>query len=186
MKHKNAITIIFLAFTCVAVGQNVGIGTNEPAAALDVTGQIRMNDGSQENGNILLSDSTGIGSWVNPNDGIPLPDPFAAVPIRYQGSYLYVLPVDYPELNWDAAVAQCNNLDTLGHSDWYLPSRLELDAMYKQSYLIAGLSQTEAFKYWSSTEQDMDNAFTQRLDYGGPDPDPKIQLNSCRCVRLKD
>jgi len=154
-------------------------------AALEVAGQLKMDDGQQAAGKVMLSDAQGNASWADPNDAIPLPDPTGIVPIRYQGSYLYVAPVDSANLTWADAVNVCNNLAVLGFNDWYLPSRLELDAMYKQSYLIAGLSQTESFKYWSSTELDMDNAIAQRLDYGGPDPDLKTQLNNCRCVRLK-
>lgn len=178
--------LLWIALFVPGYSQNVGVGTTDPMSKLDVKGQIRMDDGTQADGHVLVSDADGKASWVNPNDGLSVPNPALAVPIRYQGTYLYVLPQDYTNLSWDDALSRCNNLDTLGYQDWYLPSRLELDAMYKQSYLISGLSQTEAFKYWSSTEIDVDNAISQRLDYGGPDPDLKTKLNNCRCVRLKN
>ena len=99
---------------------------------------------------------------------------------------IYVHPTDNASnLNWATAKTTCENLTAFGKSDWYLPSRLELNAIYKQSYLISGLSETEIVKYWSSTAKDATYAFTQRLDYGGPDPDAKTDTagHNCRCVR---
>ncbi|MEM7371974.1 MAG: DUF1566 domain-containing protein [Bacteroidota bacterium] len=115
-----------------------------------------------------------------------VPDPMIPIPIRYQGEEVYVHPTDNASgVDWSTAQSTCANLTAYGHSDWYLPTRLELDAMYKQSYLISGLSQIAIAKYWSDTEYDASNAYTQRLDYGGPDPDPKSDSagHNCRCVR---
>ena len=169
----------------------VGIGIDVPTSILDVDGTItstglKMVDGNQATGKILISDSEGLAAWTDANDGLPVPDPAAIIPIRYHGSYLYVHPTDNAtDVNWSTAQTTCSNLNVFGFSDWYLPSRLELDAIHKQSYLITGLSQTPIVKYWSNTALDVDNAYTQRLDYGGPDPDPKINStgHNCRCVR---
>ena len=49
---------------------NVGIGTNSPAEKLDVTGSIRMTDGNQAAGNVMVSDANGTASWSNENDGV--------------------------------------------------------------------------------------------------------------------
>lgn len=71
-----------------------------------------------------------------------------------------------------------------GYDDWYLPAKYELDAIYKQSYLMDDLEQVSDYSYWSSTETDSNDAWTQRLDYGGPrpiikdSPGPRV-----RCVR---
>ena len=170
---------------------NTGIGIDPPTSKLDVAGTVtslglKLTDGNQASGKILVSDSEGIGRWANANDGIPVPDPSGAIPIRFQGNYLYVHPTDSAtDIDWSTAQTACSNLNALGFTDWYLPSKLELDAMYKQSYLITGLSQTSSIKYWSNTELDAAQAYTQRLDYGGPDPDQKIDTtgHNCRCVR---
>ncbi|MBI1287155.1 MAG: hypothetical protein GC178_06200 [Flavobacteriales bacterium] len=48
------------------VGGNIGIGTSGPAQKLDVQGSIRMVDGNQAAGYLLVSDATGKMTWTNP------------------------------------------------------------------------------------------------------------------------
>jgi len=42
---------------------NVGIGTTTPAAKLDVIGKIKITDGSQGAGKVLVSDANGLATW---------------------------------------------------------------------------------------------------------------------------
>ncbi|MEJ8590625.1 hypothetical protein JSO54_05170 [Riemerella anatipestifer] len=42
---------------------NVGIGTNAPQTKLDITGSIKITDGTQQEGRVLTSDANGIASW---------------------------------------------------------------------------------------------------------------------------
>lgn len=42
---------------------NVGIGTISPTSKLEVTGSIKINDGTQGEGKVLTSDATGVGAW---------------------------------------------------------------------------------------------------------------------------
>lgn len=44
---------------------NVGIGTSSPGAKLEVNGTLKITDGSQGAGKILVSDSTGLASWLS-------------------------------------------------------------------------------------------------------------------------
>jgi hypothetical protein len=44
---------------------NVGIGTNAPAATLDVNGQVKISGGSPGDGKVLVSDANGVASWSN-------------------------------------------------------------------------------------------------------------------------
>ena len=170
---------------------NVGIGKFPTTNQVDINGTvassgIQMVDGNQGAGKVMISDANGNGTWVDANDGLPVPNTLSMIPIRYHGSYLYVHPTDNAtDVSWTTAQTTCTNLNALGFDDWFLPNKLELDAIHKQSYLITGLSQTHTTKYWSSTEMDASNAYTQRLDYGGPDPDPKTETtgHNCRCVR---
>jgi len=49
---------------------NVGINTESPSTALHVVGQLRIEDDSQANGKVLMSDANGVASWQNPPAGI--------------------------------------------------------------------------------------------------------------------
>jgi len=48
---------------------NVGIGTTSPVAKLEVAGQVKITDGSQGTGKVLISDSAGLASWQTPTGG---------------------------------------------------------------------------------------------------------------------
>ena len=43
----------------------VGIGTPDPQERLEVAGKIRISDGSQANGRVLVSDADGSGTWMD-------------------------------------------------------------------------------------------------------------------------
>jgi hypothetical protein len=166
-------------------------GLVKVAGDLDVgntisTAGLQLSDGSEAEGKLLISDVDGIATWVDPNTGLSLPDTAMPIPIKYHAGYLFVHPMDNgTEVTWDSAQVVCNDLSAFGFDDWYLPTLGELNAMYKQSYLITGLDESIAVKYWSNTEFDTEMAYTQRLDYGGPDPDAKsdFEEHRCRCVR---
>ena len=147
---------------------------------------MKFEDGNQGAGKVLVSDANGVSFWADPNDALAVPDTTQPVPIRYHGSYIYVYPEDNAtDVDWTTAQSTCDGLSAFGYDDWFLPDKLELNAMYKQSFLITGLEENNAYKYWSDTEMDASNAYTQRLDYGGPDPDDKTSTtgHSCRCIR---
>jgi hypothetical protein len=50
-------------------GGNVGIGTDNPVAKLQVNGQIKITGGSPGAGKVLTSDAHGMGSWQNISGG---------------------------------------------------------------------------------------------------------------------
>ncbi len=64
----------YLMLLLILLGQlswaQVGIGTNSPQESLEVNGSIRMTDGNQADGNILVSDANGSASWDNVTDNI--------------------------------------------------------------------------------------------------------------------
>ena len=78
------------------------------------------------------------------------------------------------------AAKVCDDLVAFGFEDWYLPSRAELDAINKQSYLLAdyGLE-----GYWSSTETADNKAYTIDFMYGSLSDDTKNQPRRAVCVR---
>ena len=49
--------------TFVVKGGNVGIGTANPGAALEVAGQVKINGGTPGAGKVLRSDAVGLASW---------------------------------------------------------------------------------------------------------------------------
>jgi len=59
------VLFIMLAFLLadIAVAQNVGIGVANPQAKLDVGGTLKITDGSQGVGKVLISDNNGMASW---------------------------------------------------------------------------------------------------------------------------
>lgn len=175
------VLLLFGVNNIYAQSGNVGIGIANPDAKLHIVGDVKIVDGTQGEGKILTSDATGLVKWTD-----AVPSTSEPIPLNYQGGLIYAFPSDSGvSINSDDANSICNNLMAFGFSDWYLPSRLELNALYKQSYLLTGLNETESIKYWSSTDKDEKHAYTQRLDYGGPDPDLKNDTvnHNCRCIR---
>jgi len=59
------------------------------------------------------------------------------------------------------AARYCNDLVTGGYDDWYLPSRDELDKLYKSKDVIGGFASN---RYWSSSEGSGESAWSQ--DFG--------------------
>lgn len=52
-------------------GGNVGIGTTTPTAKLEIVGSIKINNGSQGTGKILMSDASGFATWMTLTSGLP-------------------------------------------------------------------------------------------------------------------
>ncbi len=50
------------------ISDSLGIGTDSPQAELDVNGHIRMTDGNEAAGKVLVSDANGQASWGNAGD----------------------------------------------------------------------------------------------------------------------
>ncbi|MEE9905819.1 MAG: DUF1566 domain-containing protein [Chlorobium sp.] len=81
------------------------------------------------------------------------------------------------------AAGYCNNLSAEGYTDWYLPSRDELDKLYDnlKFHQIEGFADT---LYWSSSEIDALNARMQYFDdYGMQSYLPKDTGFKVRAVR---
>lgn len=80
------------------------------------------------------------------------------------------------------AAAICVGLNSGGHTDWFLPSKSELDSMYVHLYLksIGGFAGTF---YWSSTEYNASNAWFQYFDNGFQSYDSKSRQFFVRAAR---
>ena len=139
-----------------------------------------------------------------------IPDPEQPVPIIYRGGIIYVNPVLFSSSDWgdnnfltnadsdtDGKINTkmivdvigegtypakiCSDLADFGNSDWYLPSRYELDAIYKQSYLLKYINYSS--QYWSSTEMNKDMAWKLNFYNGAQAADFKLRTYTYFCVR---
>ena len=81
-----------------------------------------------------------------------------------------------------AAIAArlCGNLVLGGYSDWYLPSKDELNQLYLNKVAIGGFAN---YFYWSSTNYNDGYAWTQYFDGGSWVLDTKYRLYYVRAVR---
>lgn len=77
----------------------------------------------------------------------------------------------------DYAANLCDKLVLNGYSDWFLPSKNELDLLYQQRGLVGGFTNDY---YWSSSEYDTINVWNQYFPYG-----PRYYANKSdkACVR---
>jgi hypothetical protein len=80
------------------------------------------------------------------------------------------------------AAAACDSLSTGGCSDWFLPSKEELNAMYVElkSNSVGGFADSE---YWSSSAQSMSLVNMQRFSDGWENPESSAQAYRVRAVR---
>jgi len=83
----------------------------------------------------------------------------------------------------------CNDLvitaGNAAYSDWYLPSRYELNLLFRQRSAVGGFNTTSGI-YWSSTEsasEPASMAWEQEFKLGGQYEDDKDQPNQVRCIR---
>jgi len=78
------------------------------------------------------------------------------------------------------AALLCNNLVLNSYSDWYLPSKDELNKLYQNRNIIGGFT-TSA--YWSSSENGANYGWAQNFDNGGQGSNSKGSTNNIRAIR---
>ncbi len=81
---------------------------------------------------------------------------------------------------WTDAKNACNNLVAGGFSDWHLPTKGELNELYKKRSVVGGFA---GDYYWSSTEDGAGNAWYQYFDGGGQNQFDKSLSGRVRAVR---
>jgi len=116
----------------------------------------------------------------NPNDA----KKWQAISIFYNGDSLYVYPIDNSSgCSWNDAYKICDELKAFGHTDWYLPSIGELNALYINRLKIQNLN--EEVGYWSVTTVINSNAWLQYFSDGNQYYDGILSYYRVRCVRKK-
>lgn len=90
----------------------------------------------------------------------------------------------------NSAANLCLNFESGGYGDWYLPSIQELNMLWRNIYnvtralsQIPGATLINKHEYWSSSENDWDNALCFFFDYGGAGINSKSMMNSVRAIR---
>ena len=81
-------------------------------------------------------------------------------------------PIGAPE---DYAALECREFSLNGFTDWFMPSKDELNEMYKQKEMIGGF---KPFAYWSSTEVSASRAWFQNFGAGQ-------QVKTQRFIRIQ-
>ncbi len=79
----------------------------------------------------------------------------------------------------DYAAKACADYSSGGKDDWFLPSKDELNELYKQKNTVGVASNV----YWSSSEGSADDAWVQYFSSGGQDDDYKGNGRRVRAVR---
>ena len=69
------------------------------------------------------------------------------------GHGLVAAVCDLEKRNWTNAKIACEALDINGYSDWHLPTKEELQYLYKNLHQV-GIADFERRQYWSSTESE--------------------------------
>ena len=79
----------------------------------------------------------------------------------------------------------CSDLVLNGYSDWYLPSKDELNKLYLNRVAIGGFTTTAGFSnYWSSTQFDFNYpAYQQAFESGTQNGSEKNAYHRVRAVR---
>ena len=98
------------------------------------------------------------------------------------GDKVQVALQDLGEMNWYDAKKACANLG----SDWRLPTKEELEVMYKKLHLNGKGNFAKNRYYWSSTEADASFAWGVLIAYGNADSNYKSIYFRVRAVRSLD
>jgi hypothetical protein len=107
-----------------------------------------------------------------------------------RGQPMYTTPGDAPIMKWKQAMDYGAELEAHGHTDWRVPTKAELNALWENrdkgalegTFDVTG--SPPAGWYWSSTEVNDDDARGQRFSDGRQaSGDKKNYDSSLRCVR---
>jgi hypothetical protein len=100
---------------------------------------------------------------------------------------MYTTPADAPlPYNFNQAQKYAAKLDAHGHGDWRVPTRDELNLLFRNRQAIGGFGisgSQPAGWYWSSSQVNNFVAWDQRFSDGTQYNGGKVNASSLRCVR---
>jgi len=108
--------------------------------------------------------------------GISIPETFTAIGSGQANTTFIVNGCNTA----DIAARICNDLVLNGYSDWFLPSKDELNQLFLQESVVGGFADTY---YWSSSEYDANNAWSQNFYIGYQNYGSKYDPYYARAVR---
>ncbi len=78
------------------------------------------------------------------------------------------------------AAKLCSDFTLSGYSDWYLPSKDELDKLYESKDKIGGFAME---RYWSSTEESTNTAWREDMALGNKSANTRSSRYYVRAIR---
>ena len=133
-----------------------------------------------------VTDQSAKGIVWNPGKGIVTS---ANVDAPYSGLTNSEKIVKIQGANGQYAARLCLDYSTtdknIVYNDWYLPSKYELNLLYRQKTVVGGFNLTSGI-YWSSTESITEpdsSAWEQEFKYGTQYEDGKDLTDQVRCIR---
>ena len=102
--------------------------------------------------------------------------PYVSVP----GTNLIAAKKDAGQGDWNSAIEMCENSTLAGFNDWRLPTKNELLTLYANKDYIGNFKNAT---YWSSTSEDINNAYHLDFSNGLPHDHGKHNYYYVRCVR---
>jgi hypothetical protein len=160
--------------TVDASAGNVGIGTTNPSAKLEVAGTIKSTSGGFAFPDGSVQTTAAMPSW---SQKIPGPERFklvldgAAVLDRETGLVWERSP-DAIARSWDGACIYCNDKEIGGRKGWRFPTAEELASLLDMSagsspYLPSGhpFSNVQSAYYWSATAYATDSSLTWAVEF---------------------
>jgi hypothetical protein len=129
--------------------------------------------------------------WANPEIGDVMPDDSVYAGLSPDtGKQMFAMPKDAGvQMDFNAAAQYAKKLSeekTLGHDDWRVPTKNELNVLFNNLAKIGGFDisgSKPAGWYWSSTPDDTYDAWCQRFSDGHQVIGNRNLDSSVRCVR---
>ena len=101
---------------------------------------------------------------------------------------MYATPEDAPGVyQFYKATQHAESLDAHGHRDWRVPTKGELDVLFRFRAAIGGFNisgSSPAGWYWSSSDYNHGTAWDRRFSDGLHNNSLKVSVSSLRCVRM--